>query len=191
MIRTLKSLFLILCGSSTILISYKPTFRLKLPNISPVKYELDDHFHESLISFQRNEFTNDTAISPGVNAAGSTTQNYLAGTIVKDPLGLAGSSTDDSMKKEILALKTRVEKLEKTVISQMIQNPAKPKGAVSSTVSSIFDSITSTMELNSKTVETCSIISFFFIGAIIALSVYDRLWLFGGRYLFPWITKDI
>lgn len=177
--RDLASL-LILCGSPTILISYKPTSRLKLPNKSGVKYKLDDHFLDNFISFERNDTSHDAIIYPGINAAGLTVQHYLTGAMRKGHVGLSGLSVHNNTKNEILALKTRVEKLEKTIISQIIQNPAKPKSAVSLTLSSIFDSITSTIELNSKTVETCSIISFFFIGAIIASSLYDRLWLFGG-----------
>jgi hypothetical protein len=82
--------------------------------------------------------------------------------------------SDEQIRKDYYELKNRMDQLELAVSTVVV---TKPKGRVSK----LIDLITSsTLELNAKTVEICSVISFFFIGMLISSTISRRLWLFGG-----------
>eukprot|EP01031_Cornospumella_fuschlensis_P025537 gene25537-30833_t len=81
-------------------------------------------------------------------------------------------------RKELAVLRSRVEKLEKT-ISSLSSNQVKAKQPTA--VNSFVDAITAnTIQMNSKTVEICAVTSYFLLGMLIGYSLFDRLWLLGG-----------
>lgn len=81
---------------------------------------------------------------------------------------------ENNLKKEIGTLKSRLDNIEKTV--------ATVQSSIAKTsVGNFVDSLAAgTIELNPKTIEVFSMISFFLIGSIIGTSLLDRLWLLGG-----------
>lgn len=80
--------------------------------------------------------------------------------------------------REISGIKTRLDKMEKTIATI---NTGGQSLKAKSNVGSFMDAIIApTIPINAKTVEIFSIITFFWIGAIIGRSLLDRLWLLGG-----------
>ena len=74
-----------------------------------------------------------------------------------------------TLKKELTALRTRVEKVEKSAL--LISS--KRRTGVSDFVESLQ---ANTMAMNAKTVEMCAVFTFFSIGTIVGASLLDRLW---------------
>jgi len=82
---------------------------------------------------------------------------------------------DATIKKDIVLLKNRLEKLEKEQLRLSLGQTQK------STVTTFIDSLAaSTLAMNARTVELCAIIGFFWIGVLVGTSLLDRLWLLGG-----------
>lgn len=86
--------------------------------------------------------------------------------------------TDDDLKKDLVLLKSRIEKLEKVTSARSIFD-----------LSTWFDG--KSIGLNKRTIEVCSIISFFFIGSILASTIFDRLWFVGGLLTAWWASVVI
>lgn len=84
--------------------------------------------------------------------------------------------TTQQEQKDIAVLKSRVDKIEKTVAAYY-----KPK--VGQSIPQIA--------LNSRTVELSAIVSFFFIGTLIGASLLDRLWLLGGISMAYWASGAV
>jgi len=90
------------------------------------------------------------------------------------------------VKREVISLKQRVDKLEKTVATN------NPSGTAKTAVSSFIDSLSAnTIPMSARTIEICSIIAFFFIGVIIGASLIDRLWLIGGVTFSSWAAGAV
>jgi hypothetical protein len=83
----------------------------------------------------------------------------------------AAASTGDvaSMKKELVTLKSRLEKVEKSALLL----GGKKRTGVSDFVESLQ---ANTMAMNAKTVEICAVVTFFTIGTVVGASLLDRLW---------------
>lgn len=90
------------------------------------------------------------------------------------------SNPSRGVSKEYLALKARIDKLEKSLA--LVSTTSTGGNVKSKTkVDSFVDAITaSTIQINAKTVELFAVISFFGIGAFVGASLLDRLWLLGG-----------
>ena len=80
-----------------------------------------------------------------------------------------GSGEAMTLKKELTALRTRVEKVEKSALLLS----GKRRTSVSDFVESLQ---ANTMAMNAKTVEMCAVVTFFTIGTIVGASLLDRLW---------------
>lgn len=87
-----------------------------------------------------------------------------------------------SLRKDINSLKTRVDKIEKIVYK------TRPSDGVTDFVKSLP---TNMLEFNVKTVEKCSVFSFFLIGTILGASLFDRLWLLGGIVMGWWAAGAV
>jgi len=97
----------------------------------------------------------------------------------------AGNNTVD-INKELTSVKNRLEKLEKNML--IVQPLAKPK----SSVEKFVDSLTAdTINMDSKTIEICSVLGFFVVGIIIGFSMLDRLWLLGGLISAYWASGAV
>ena len=77
---------------------------------------------------------------------------------------------------QYVVLNERMNKLEKMIAASIV-NPNSKKGSIGSFVDSIT---TRTFDVNAKSVEVCSMISFIFIGMFFGWSLYDRFWLLGS-----------
>lgn len=87
---------------------------------------------------------------------------------------------DANTAKELQALKARLERLEKSV-STGVLSPSITGLKSKNTVDKFTDAVTApTIQINARTVEIFSILSFFAIGAVLGASLLDRLWLLGG-----------
>lgn len=85
-------------------------------------------------------------------------------------IGNAASTGDvASMKKELITLKSRLDKVEKSALLL----GGKKRTGVSDFVESLQ---ANTMAMNAKTVEICAVVTFFTIGTIVGASLLDRLW---------------
>jgi hypothetical protein len=73
------------------------------------------------------------------------------------------------MKKELVTLKSRLEKVEKSALLLS----GKKRTGVSDFVESLQ---ANTMAMNAKTVEICAVVTFFTIGTVVGASLLDRLW---------------
>eukprot|EP01038_Epipyxis_sp_PR26KG_P012890 gene12890-17271_t len=100
----------------------------------------------------------------------------------------------NDIKKEIANMKSRMDKIEKTATSN-IQNISIKGKSTPTPVSSFIDSIASythnNVEMNTRTIEISSIVSFFIIGSIISSSLFDRLWLLGGLSTAWWASEAV
>ena len=96
------------------------------------------------------------------------------------------TESNNSIKKDLNNIKNRLDSLERSILS--IQSIKSKTTIVGHFVESLS---ASTIEINPKTVEICSIISFFFIGAIIGASLLDRLWLLGGIIGGIYASKEV
>jgi hypothetical protein len=103
----------------------------------------------------------------------------------------------ESILREYQFLKTRVEKLERslnswsssaTTSSSSLTASTKVKGSMESFLDAIA---TPTIEINSKTIEIVSIITCFTFGALIGASLLDRLWLLGGLFGAYWASQTV
>ena len=94
---------------------------------------------------------------------------------------------------EIIKINNRLDKLERTIAAAAVSSPKLQTPASSSSATkNLMNSIAANaIELNSKTVEICSIISFFFIGSFIAASMFDKLWLGGGIIAAWWASETV
>lgn len=85
-------------------------------------------------------------------------------------IGNAASTGDvASMKRELITLKSRLDKVEKSALLL----GGKKRTGVSDFVESLQ---ANTMAMNAKTVEMCAVVTFFTIGTIVGASLLDRLW---------------
>ena len=91
------------------------------------------------------------------------------------------------MRKDIVLIKSKLEKLEKAV-----DYIAQSKSSKISTVGSFIDSLSAnTLKMDTKTVEICSIISCFLVGTVIGASLLDRLWLLSGIVSAYWASGAV
>lgn len=82
--------------------------------------------------------------------------------------------------KDIADLKSRVQKIEKTVAqSQLGVQKHNPGLGVPQ------------LKISSRSIELCSIFSFFFFGTILGASLLDRLWLLGGISMAYWASGAV
>lgn len=88
-------------------------------------------------------------------------------TFITAPVGSGEAMT---LKKELTALRSRVEKVEKNALLYL---SGKRRTGVSNFVESLQ---ANTMAMNAKTVEICAVFTFFSIGTIVGASLLDRLW---------------
>jgi hypothetical protein len=85
-------------------------------------------------------------------------------------IGTTASTSDvASMKKELVTLKSRLDKVEKSALLL----GGKKRTGVSDFVESLQ---ANTMAMNAKTVEICAVVTFFTIGTVVGASLLDRLW---------------
>ena len=82
---------------------------------------------------------------------------------------ISGGNDIITLKKELTALKSRLEKVEKTAVLMS----GKKRTGVSNFVESLQ---ASTLAMNAKTVEICAVVTFFTIGTLVGASLLDRLW---------------
>ena len=82
---------------------------------------------------------------------------------------ISGGNDIITLKKELTALKNRLEKVEKTAVLMS----GKKRTGVSNFVESLQ---ASTLAMNAKTVEICAVVTFFTIGTLVGASLLDRLW---------------
>lgn len=75
----------------------------------------------------------------------------------------------NNLKKELIAMKTRLDKVEKSALLMS----GKKRTGVSNFVESLQ---ASTLAMNAKTVEVCAVITFFTVGTVVGASLLDRLW---------------
>lgn len=104
---------------------------------------------------------------------------------------------DSQFASEINSIKFRLEKMEKShfnlqnTVSSIPTQQSTSRGT-SALVGNFVDSLTaSTISMNPRTVEIASIFSFFFIGAILGASLFDRLWLVGGILSSWWASGAV
>ena len=93
-------------------------------------------------------------------------------------LPIATTGDNEDLRKDLLTLKVRIEKLEKVASSKSFFD-----------LSNLFDG--KSIGLNKKTIEVCSIFSFFIIGSILSRTVFDGLWFVGGLLTAWWASVAI
>ena len=90
---------------------------------------------------------------------------------------------DENLKKDLLQLKARVEKLERQVT-------LKPKSPMENFLESFIASTTAD-PLDTIIVRNCAAVSFAIFGSILGYSIFDKFWLFGGILGFWWACSTV
>lgn len=132
-------------------------------DFSPIIDGIDSHKNDL-----SRDYGNEPTLLPNSSAS---LNNFPINSII------SSSSDDHHLKNDVELLKFRLEKLEKLLVTNG-NVVTKTKSSVTTFIDSI--TATKTIEINPKTVEICSIVSSFFIGIIVARTIYDRLWFVGG-----------
>jgi len=107
------------------------------------------------------------------------------------------SASSTSTSRELAAIKSRLDKLEKSISTGLlVSSPsslykAKTTTAVGGWIDSLGGLAANTITINPQVVEWCSTAGFFFIGALIGASMLDRLWLLGGIAMAYWASGAV